>query len=963
MRHGYEVRSVHPTTGDVEVRADDDEYGLTACEQAVTFDVHTAVDPLKIGAPTNPRAVHSGGGPIYRGLVRRVFLFSDIVGSTRLWAEDPDSMQADLAAHDDLMRSVFSAHDGVVFANAGDSFGVAFGSPSAAVDAAIEVQRLMVSRTWTVDGCIAVRIGIHTGSAHERNDNFYGPTLNETARIMSVGHGGQVILSAAVNALLALPTTPLGEHRLRDLAGRWPLFQVDIPGSDNRHPPLNSLGDHRSTLPVQGTGLIGRDGVIDDARKALRTHRLVTVIGPGGGGKTRVAIEAAGRSIADFPGGAYFVDLTTLTDPATVYPAFVDGLARAVPPDRTPAQHVFSTLGGPPAIVVVDNCEHVVDAIAAFLVELLAAAPAVRVIATSRVPLELTEEHTLALPPLGAETGDSSAVQLFVERALAADPAFEFDVASLETVTRITQRLDGMPLAIELAAARIQTLTPARILANLDDRFRLLVRARHRDGRHGSLEATIAWSYEMLEPEEQRAFRSLAVCGGAVTLSTASALLGCDDLAAVDLLESLIHKSLVHVSVSGPTERGYRLLESTRAFGTARLDELGDLEATHLVLEAALVPSQGEITNDYLAFSDAYCDWNERTVIEAATRRAAAARADADGRYESAAILYVTATSPEEPGAHQRMLTRVQELQSHADELSPGARTALWAAQVWLHTFTFQMMEMMTTAIDALAAMPTDDPSRRLFEAYRLLALTPVDPDAVIAETDKLVPDVLEQVTRSYDYSLAFIFLARSIALLAVQRIEEAREAARSAVRWVAPGTGGYHSALSHLLWMEHTEGLGHGPEFELVKDFSPTDFGLQQIRIAVAISSDAAVEERAARLAALARSRPLGGLVYEESLFSVPFAWLAIEEGDFERAQRLLDAFATIDPGSGTAGVRALELLARVTTGEGLTTEALLLHLFGPTAPDRLRRTIPAVLNEELAYWDARFAAAPDRL
>ena len=384
-------------------------------------------------------------------------------------------MQADLAAHDDLMRSVFTAHDGVTFANVGDSFGVAFASPSLAVAAAIEAQSLIASHIWTVDGGIAVRIGIHTGSAHERNDNFYGPTLNETARIMSVGHGGQIVVSAAVDALLELPTGPLGEHRLRDLAGRWPLFQVDVPGADNGHPPLDSLGDHRMTLPVQGTGLIGRDEVIDDIQEALRTHRLVTLIGPGGAGKTRVAIEAAGRSIGEFPGGAYFVDLTTLTDSASVHPAFVDGLARAVPPDRTPAQHVVAALGGPPAIVVVDNCEHVLDTIAGFLVELLAAAPGVRVLATSRMPLELTEEHTLALPPLGGEPGDSSAVQLFVERALAADPTFEFDVAALETVARITQRLDGMPLAIELAAARIRTLTPAQILANLDDRFRLLV--------------------------------------------------------------------------------------------------------------------------------------------------------------------------------------------------------------------------------------------------------------------------------------------------------------------------------------------------------------------------------------------------------------------------------------------------------------------------------------------------------
>ena len=871
-------------------------------------------------------------------------------------------MQVDLVAHDDLMRAVFSTHDGVVFANAGDSFGVAFDSASAAVAAAIEVQRLIASRTWTVDGGIAVRIGIHTGAAHERNDNFFGPTLNETARIMSCGHGGQIVVSAVLDALLDAPTVALGEHRLRDLPGRWPLFQVDVPGADNRHPPLNSMGDHRSTLPVQGTALIGRDDVIDDVREALRNHRLVTLTGPGGTGKTRVAVEAAGRAIADFPGAAYFVDPPPLADPVTVLPAFVDGLARAVPPDRTPAQHIISVLGPPSAIVVVDNCEHVLDAIADFIEELLTAAPDVHVLATSRVPLELAAEHILSLPPLGAETFESPAVQLFVERALTADPAFEFDGAALQTVARITQRLDGMPLAIELAAAHIRTLTPAQILANLDDRFRLLVRARRRDGRQGSLEATIAWSYELLDAEEQRAFRLLAVCGGAVTLSTVSTLLDCDDLAAAGLLESLIHKSLVHVSVSGPTERGYRLLESMRAFGATRLDELGELDAARLALEAALVPPHEEIARDYLAFSDLYGDWNERTVIEAATRRAAAMQADAAGRDESAAILYATATSPEEPGAHQQMLARVQELRVHADDLSPGARTALWATQVWLQTFTFQMVEMLTTAMDALAALPADDPSRRLFEAYRLLALTPIDPDGVIADSDRLVPEVLGQVTRSHDYSLAFIHLARSIALLAVQRVDEAREAARAAVRWVAPGSGGYHSALSHLLWMEYTEQLGHGPEFDRVKTSSPTDFSLRQIRIAVAISSDASVEERAMRLAALARSRPLGGLIYEESLFSVPFAWLALEEGDYERARRLLDAFATIDPGSGTAGVRALDRLSRATTGEEISSEAVLLHLLGPDTPDRLRRTIPAVLDEELAYWDARLGATADR-
>ncbi len=662
-------------------------------------------------------------------------------------------MQSDLSVHDDIMRSVFAWRGGLVFSNAGDSFGAAFDSPRDAVAAAIDIQQDLGRRGWSVDGGILVRIGIHTGEAQLRNENFYGAALNEAARIMAAGHGGQIIVSEEVASEIDHPTRPLGVHRLRDLVGRWPLHQVDVPGLPNEHMPPRSLDDHRSTLPTQRTSLIGRDSEVEMLRDLLGSHRLVTLLGAGGIGKTRVAVEVAGRSAASFPGGVFFVDLTKVSSRDSVVPAFVDGIARAVPPDRSAAEHVITELSGSESLVVVDNCEHVADSTATFLDELLAACEHVHVLTTSRVLLELADEHTVTLAPLRTDSPESPAVQLFIERALAADATAYFDAAAVDTIHTITARVDGLPLAVELAAARIRTLAPSQILTHLDDRFRLLVGTPRRDERQRSLEDTIAWSFDLLDVGEQRAFRTLAVCAGAVTLETAARLLGCDQLGAADYMESLLNKSLIHAVAGGESERGYRLHESMRAFGLRQLDEEGELDKAHLALEAALVPPHEEIAADFLAFSDAHCDWTNRTALEATTRRAAAIHAQEEGRLESAAFIYVTATSPEEPGAHQRMLERVQELRAHVEDLSPSARTALWEAQMWLETFTFRLADMLHTATDALDDLAETDPSRRIFLAYRLLAMTIVDPVSVISDTDELLPGLVEGLRRPHDYA------------------------------------------------------------------------------------------------------------------------------------------------------------------------------------------------------------------
>ncbi len=883
------------------------------------------------------------------------FLFTDVVGSTRLWAEHPEAMGADLASHDDIIRGAVADHGGLEFSTAGDSFAVAFESAGAAVAAAVAAEQALAGHDWRVPVGVEVRMGIHLGEAQRRNDNFYGPTLNEAARIMSVGHGGQIVASEPVAVAAGAAVRPLGTHRLRDLPGTWVLHQVDVPEQPVEHPPLRSLGESRSTLPQQRSSLVGRTREIDDLREAVRAHRLVTLLGPGGAGKTRTAVEAAARSSAEFPGGIFFVDLTTVDDGAGVPGAFVDGLARAVPPERSPTQHVLHELAGRQALVVVDNCEHVADAVAALVDDLLVASAAVHVLATSRVVLEVEDEHAIVLEPLASDAPDSPGVRLFVERALAADRSLAFDAGDLDTIAQIATSLDGMPLAIELAAARARTLAPSQILANLGDRFRLLVGHRRRDPRQRTLEAAIAWSYDLLDEHGQRAFRALSACAGPFTLDTAARLLDEDQVGAADVVGSLVDQSLVEVSAASETGRGYRLLDSLRAFGLEQLDARGELEAAFTALERALIPDHDDIAADFLVFTDEFCDWTELNALETVTRRAAATHALQQGRFDTAALLMSTATSPDEPGAHGRMLEQVAEIGRHADDLGAGATLAQTITTVWLQTFTYQLAEALDTTGAALAALADDDPNRRLIEAFHLLPMTVVDPEWVVAEAERLLPRAIEWAGEPYDYAVAMMACANAVALLADERIDEAYDKARLAVRWARPGSGVHDTVLPTLVWMEYTEGLAHGPEFDVAQATPWRDYALPRINIAAIMAADASIEERAARLCELARRRPLGAQMYEESLYLVPFAWLALEEGDTDRATQLLDVFATVDPGSGTAGVRALDRISRQTTGEPVAREELLARFLDPGLHDRLGPACPATLAAELERWDQR--------
>jgi predicted ATPase/class 3 adenylate cyclase len=575
------------------------------------------------------------------------FLFTDIVGSTRLWAEHAEAMSVDLAAHDDVLSCAIADHGGMTISKGGDSFAAAFERADDAVAAAVAAQQLLAATAWQLSDGVSVRMGVHVGAAQRRGDGWYGPPLNEAARMMAVAHGGQVVVSERVARIVSdVRLLDLGEHRLRDLDGTHHLFQVLAPGLPTEFPSLSSMSRYVTTLPTQRTELVGRDELTARVRALLLEQRLVTLLGPGGVGKTRVAVEVAGQELENYPDGVFFVDLTTAASGADVVAAFVTGIRTTVPPDQEAEAYLAKYLAERRAFLVADNCEHVVDRVAEVLDGLLSAAPELRVLATSRETLDLDGEYCVVVPSLEVDGVRSAGACLFTERALAVDDSFVVDEAALETVAEIARRLDGIPLAIELAAAQTRTLTPSQILTHLDDRFQFLRRGnRQAPARQRTLEATVAWSYELLDADEPRAVRLLAVCAGRFSLATAARLLEVDEVTALHLLDALVTKSLIVSIRFGGESHGYRFLETLRDYGRRELSRSDELAAAKLALESALVPPP-ELLDDWMELENGYFFASDvAIIIEDVTRRAAAMHALEAGRLDAAALISVRARS------------------------------------------------------------------------------------------------------------------------------------------------------------------------------------------------------------------------------------------------------------------------------------------------------------------------------
>ena len=518
-----------------------------------------------------------------RGLPRGTvtFLFTDIEDSTRLWEEAPTDMADGLRAHDAIVRATIERHGGYVFATGGDGFCAAFSTAGDAVVAAIESQEQLRD-----DGAVSfsVRMGLHTGEAIERDRNYFGSEVNRAARLMSLSHGGQVLVSDATEVLLRdrVRLRPLGEHRLRGLRGRMFVYQVVAEGLPTEFPVLRSVDDFTGNLPQQLSSLIGRENVVAELAEAVRANRLVTLGGVGGVGKTRLALEVGAEVAGELPDGVWMVDLASIGDPASIPSAIATVLGITPQGNAALIDTVADALGGRQLLLVMDNCEHVLTAAASAVDTILMRSRSVRILATSRESLAVEGETVFTVAPLSVDGGETSdAVSLFVDRARSVRP--NFALSELETATAVTEvceALDGLPLGIELAAARMAAMSAVEVRDRLADRFRLLKGSTSGPERQLTLRHTVEWSYDLLTDDERELLRLTSVFAGGFDLTSISAVVdGVDDVDVLRHLDSLVRKSLL-VADHTTTRTRFRLFETIRQFSEDRLADAGALELT-----------------------------------------------------------------------------------------------------------------------------------------------------------------------------------------------------------------------------------------------------------------------------------------------------------------------------------------------------------------------------------------------
>ena len=491
---------------------------------------------------------------------RVTFLFTDVEGSTRRWEANPDDMQLRSAEHDEVLRTAIESHGGYLFRRTGDGVCAAFSSPVAAAKAAIDSQLRLD---------LPVRMGLATGDARCRDDDYYGSVLNRTARVMEVGHGGQILMTKLTASLVSgIDLVDLGEHRLRDISGSERLFQIRSNGLESSFPKLKTVDAVPGNLRAQTTSFVGREMEVKELAEQIHQHRLVTLTGIGGVGKTRLANELAAQLAPEFRDGVWFVELAPIGDPRAVPDAIATTLGVTIQADMLATASIAETLAGRHLLLVIDNCEHVLDAAAEVIDQILAASTAVSIVATSREGLRVHGEHLWPVPSLSVDGGAASpAVELFVERAEAVVPGFALDSdAAIEATIEICRRLDGIALAIELAAARMVSMTPIEVAGRLHDRFRLLAGSRRGLEHHHTLRQAVQWSYDLLTSDERVVLGACAVFAGGFDLAAVTAVCGEeDDYATLHSIESLVRKSLITIDQTAGRTR-YGLLETIRHF-------------------------------------------------------------------------------------------------------------------------------------------------------------------------------------------------------------------------------------------------------------------------------------------------------------------------------------------------------------------------------------------------------------
>ena len=545
------------------------------------------------------------------------FLFTDVEGSTRLWEQQPAAMRQALVRHDAIIEDEVGRQAGVVVRprGEGDSRFAVFARATDAVAAAVAIQRALHDEPWPVSAPLRVRLALHTGEADLREGDYYGSAVNRCARLRAVAHGGQVLVSQATYDLVLdglgpdLRLIDLGAHRLQDLQRSERVFQLLAPGITTDFSPLRSLDMLPNNLPLQMTSFVGREQEVEDVKRLLGQARLVTLTGPGGSGKTRLALHVAAEMLDSYADGVWLVELAGV-------PVYNRDLAlRAIAtsldvhPDGTGALQdlLVGSLRSQQLLLLLDNCEHLVEAVAAFADTVLHLCPGVRLLATSREPLAVLGERPWPVLPLAAPApgqhrslsglNDYAAIRLFVERAGSAAPSFRLSESNATAVAELCHHLDGLPLAIELAAARVRVLSVEQLLERIADRFRLLARGS-RSGlpRQQTLQALIDWSYDLLTEQERLLFNRLSVFEGRWTIEDAEAVCAAtgdpiEPEEVLDLLTNLVDKSLIAAVPAPDDMTHYRMLETLRAYAHQRLTASGEavvierrFDARYLVL-------------------------------------------------------------------------------------------------------------------------------------------------------------------------------------------------------------------------------------------------------------------------------------------------------------------------------------------------------------------------------------------
>jgi predicted ATPase len=500
------------------------------------------------------------------------FLFTDIEGSTRRWEADADVMQVALETHNKVLRETVEANDGKVFNYTGDGMCAVFSSPQSAVDAAIAAQLELE---------LPVRMGLATGDAELRGDDYFGTVLNRTARVMAAGHGGQILIDGTTAGLLSgVDLMSFGPRRLRDIAKPVDMFQVRAPALRTDFPPLKTADPAPGNLRPPTTSFVGRESELAELETALKGHRLVTLTGVGGVGKTRLALEVASRVVSEFTDSVFVIELAPVTDPAAVPEAVAAVLGITQQPGMTVADSVAVASEGRERLLVFDNCEHILDAAAGLIEAILAHSDTVRILATSREGLRVADEQLWPVPPLDI---GSSAAELFAERAQAVVPGISLN-GDDDAVVEICRRLDGIPLAIELAASRLLSMAVVEVRDRLYDRFRLLIGSRRGLERHQTLRHAVQWSYDLLGDTEKYLLARCSVFAGGFDLAGACAVSGFDDeFATLDVLDSLVRKSLLVADSSSGRTR-FSMLETIRQFAEEQLaqtNEADDARSAH----------------------------------------------------------------------------------------------------------------------------------------------------------------------------------------------------------------------------------------------------------------------------------------------------------------------------------------------------------------------------------------------